>query len=77
MRQLFLTILISFTIGANIFANPNVVKKNNSYYYANRIVVKFKNQNILEKNSTQLFKKLGIQKLNQTFNVSEQSSASE
>ena len=77
MRQLFLTIIISVTIGANIFGNPNVIKKNNSYYYANRIVVKFKNQNVLEKNNAQLFKKLGIQKLNRSFNVSEQSSASE
>ena len=69
MRKLFLLFYIVSSI--QIFANTNIVEKDNKFYFSDRVIIKFKDASSLSKISPSTFQKFSESELTKTFKISE------
>ncbi len=69
------TAIILFFISFILSAQTNIIHKGNKYYFANRIIVKYKNQNTvhLQKAKSTTLKQFGITNIYNTFKIKENS----
>ncbi len=60
-----------------LFSQPNIIHKNNKYYFGDRIIVKYKNNSniTLNKITNKLTEKFGITVINNTFKTQEHTTA--
>ena len=72
MNKLYILFIFTFLFVSISQGNSSVIKKNNSYYFADRIIVKFKDNNSLEKRNPSFYKNIGITNITQTFQIADQ-----
>ena len=77
MKILYYT-MVYFIVGSVYFAQSNVIKEGNQYYFADRIIVKYKTKPaLLNKSTTSFYSKFNIESTSPTFSKTQNTPSKE